>query len=318
MEPCSLSASASTLGASGGSPRPGAPAVSSSRHCPSSRPSAITSARKRGVTAARLAKARPVVTSLPVPTWLASTPEPTTFSAAISFWRPSRTGSSASGRARVMRTTWRAPASSVTRAPERLSARSPAIACSATTTACGGAHPVGAGDGEHPGPPLHAAHTHRVLEVSGRLGGQQQRQAALDGGLHCLSQVHHRARLGVALGQRSGAEPSLGELARRERDDPQRELAAPPAVAAGVACAADEQPAPAVAFVAGCAHGYRLAEGARELLRELRGRVQALLRPCVQAVAVDPLQQLVGGVGRQRRRGEIAAERPSEGGDQAD
>ena len=85
------------------------------------------------MTAARLASARPVVTSLPVPTWLASTPEPTTFSAAISFWRPSRTGSSASGRARVMRTTWRAPASSVTRAPERLSARSSAIACSATT-----------------------------------------------------------------------------------------------------------------------------------------------------------------------------------------
>ena len=82
---------------------------------------------------ARCASARPVVIVLPVPTWLASTPEPTTFSAAISFWRPSSTGSSASGRARTMRTTWRAPASSVTFARRRLSARSSAIACSATT-----------------------------------------------------------------------------------------------------------------------------------------------------------------------------------------
>ena len=59
----------STLGASGGSPRPGAPRVSSSRHWPSSRPSATTSARSRGVVAARCASARPVVIVLPVPTW---------------------------------------------------------------------------------------------------------------------------------------------------------------------------------------------------------------------------------------------------------
>ena len=73
----------------------------------------------------------------------------------------------------------------------------------------GGAHAVGAGDGEHAGPALHAAHAHRVLEVSGGLGGQQQRQAALDRGLHRLAEVHHRARLGVALRQRGGAEPAL-------------------------------------------------------------------------------------------------------------
>ena len=79
------------------------------------------------------ASARPLVTVFPVPTWLASTPEPTTFSAAISCWRPSSTGSSASGRASVIRTTCRAPASSVTFAPAGLSARSSLIACSATT-----------------------------------------------------------------------------------------------------------------------------------------------------------------------------------------
>ena len=41
-------------------------------------------ARKRGVVAARCASARPVVIVLPVPVCAASTPEPTTFSAAIS------------------------------------------------------------------------------------------------------------------------------------------------------------------------------------------------------------------------------------------
>ena len=131
----------------------------------------------------------------------------------------------------------------------------------------GGAHAVGAGDGQHAGPALHAPDAHGVLEVAGGLGGEQQRQPALDRGLHGLAEVHHRARLGVALGQRGGAEPALGELARRERDDAQRELAAAAAVAAGVAVAAHEQPAPAVALVARHARGHRLAERARELLR---------------------------------------------------
>ena len=70
---------------------------------------------------------------MPVPTAEASTPEPTTFSAAISRWRPSSTGSSASGRATVIRTSCRAPADSVTFALERLSAISVPSACSATT-----------------------------------------------------------------------------------------------------------------------------------------------------------------------------------------
>jgi hypothetical protein len=70
---------------------------------------------------------------LPVPTADASTPDPTTFSAAISRWRPSSTGSSANGCASVIRTTCRAPAESVTFALACLSARSSAIACSATT-----------------------------------------------------------------------------------------------------------------------------------------------------------------------------------------
>ena len=82
---------------------------------------------------ARCASARPELIVLPVPTAEASTPEPTTFSAAISRWRPSSTGSSASGRAMVIRTNCRAPADSVTFALERLSAISVPSACSATT-----------------------------------------------------------------------------------------------------------------------------------------------------------------------------------------
>ena len=73
-----------------------------------------------------------MVIVLPVPTADASTPEPTTFSAAISRWRPSSTGSSSSGLASVIRTAWRAPASKVTFALARLSARSSLTACSAT------------------------------------------------------------------------------------------------------------------------------------------------------------------------------------------
>ena len=88
--------------------------VSSSRHWPSSLPSATTSPRNRGCVEARCASARPELIVFPVPTADASTPEPTTFSAAISRWRPSSTGSSASGRASVIRTTCRAPAESVT------------------------------------------------------------------------------------------------------------------------------------------------------------------------------------------------------------
>ena len=68
-----------------------------------------------------------------MPTADASTPEPTTFSAAISRWRPSSTGSSANGRASVIRTTCRAPAASVTFARARFSARSSPSACSATS-----------------------------------------------------------------------------------------------------------------------------------------------------------------------------------------
>jgi hypothetical protein len=180
----------------------------------------------------------------------------------------------------------------------------------------GCAHAVRRGDGQHAGAALHASDAHRVLEVPGGLGGEQQRQPALDRGLHRFAEVHHRARLRVALGQWRGAEPALGELARGERDDAQRELAAAAAVAARVAVAADEQPAPAVALVARHARRHWLAEGARELLRKLPGGVQALLGTGVERVAIDPLQQRVSGVGGQRGAGEVTPQRPSELGDE--
>jgi len=65
-------------------------------------------------------------------------------------------------------------------------------------------------------------------------------KAAVDGGPHRLSEIHHGARLGVALRQRGDAESALGELARGEHVDPQRELAAAPAVAPGVPVAMNE------------------------------------------------------------------------------
>ena len=148
-----------------------------------------------------------------------------------------------------MRTTWRAPASSVTFACRRLSARSSAIACSAVDAARGRAEPVRAGDGEHAGAALHAADAHGVLEVPGGLGGQQQRQPALDRGLDGLAEVHHGARLRVMLVTGRGAEPSAAELARRERHHAQFQFASPVPVRALVAAPVHEQPAPAVALV---------------------------------------------------------------------
>ena len=92
---------------------------------------------------------------MPVPTADASTPEPTTFSAAISRWRPSSTGSSASGCASVIRTTCRAPAESVTFALARFSARSSPIACSATTRRVVADTPSEVVIVQHPRPALH-------------------------------------------------------------------------------------------------------------------------------------------------------------------
>ena len=111
-----------------------APRVSSSRHCASSRPSATIIALSRLVDEA-LVRQRPARGRRLPATRSGWHPRrhPTTFSAAMCCSRPSSTGSSASGRARVMRTSCRAPASSVTFTPSCLSARSSLTACSATT-----------------------------------------------------------------------------------------------------------------------------------------------------------------------------------------
>ena len=107
---------------------------------------------------------------LPVPTAEASTPEPTTFSAAISRWRPSSTGSSSSGRASVIRTAWRAPASRVTFAFARLSARSSLTACSATSRRVLADRPSEVVIVSTPGPALHPPDADGVLEVAGGFG----------------------------------------------------------------------------------------------------------------------------------------------------
>ena len=187
---------------------------------------------------------------MPVPTADASTPEPTTFSAAISRWRPSSTGSSASGRASVIRTTCRAPADSVTFALARLSARSSPSACSATTRRVRRRDAVGGGDREHPGAALHPPDADGVLQLAGGLGREQQRQPGVDRGLHRLAEVHHRARVRVLLLARRRPEPPLAEPARRERQHPQLELGRPRAVGALVGAAVDGEPAPPVALVA--------------------------------------------------------------------
>ena len=117
-------------------------------------------------------------------------------------------------------------------------------------SACAGGHAVGGRDRQHAGAALHPPDADGVLELAGRLGGQQQRQSALDRGLHRLAEVHRGARLRVGVGARHGAEPALREPAGRERDHAQRELRVLGAVAGGVCAAGDEQPAPPVAFVA--------------------------------------------------------------------
>ena len=55
--------------------------------------------------------------------------------------------------------------------------------------------------------------------MPGGLGREQQGQAALDGGLDRLAEVHHRARLTVAVITPDGSETSLRVLPRRERED---------------------------------------------------------------------------------------------------
>ena len=254
--PCSASTITSTLGASGGSPRAGAPCRSSSRHWASSRPSATTMARKRGVVAARCASARPLVMVLPVPVWEASTPEPTTFSAASSRWRPSRTGSSASGRVRIMRTSWRAPASSVTFAWERLSSRSSGIACSATTLRVLALGPSAVVTASRPGRPF--SRPTRTVSFSSPAASQESSSGRPCSIAVWTASPSSMTALCVAWNSSNGAaQPAAREPAHGQRDDAQRELGDLAAVGRAVAAAADEDAAPAVERVLGDRRGSR-------------------------------------------------------------
>ena len=273
----SSSTSTARLGASGGSPRPGAPRCSSSRHCDSSRPSATTIARSRGVVAARWASARPVETVLPEPTCEASTPEPTTFSAAICCWRPSSTGSSASGRASVIRTAWRAPASSVTFAPPFLSARSRLIACSATRRRVDADSPSLVVMVSMPGRPFirpirTVSLSCPAASVDSSSGSPASTAVWIASpssmtALRCAWRSSRRAAP-----SRRWVKPRAGNVMTRR---PSSTCSGPRGVL--VRAALDEQASPAVALVAQRAGRDGLPELARELAGELAGAVEQLL-----------------------------------------
>ena len=248
---------------------------------------------------ARFASARPERDRLPGPDLAdASTPEPTTFSAAISLLAAEqhRVIGERPGEGHPHQL----PGAGVERhlRAVRLSARSSLIACSATTRRVVADRPSELVIVSAPGPSLHPPDADGVRQVSGGLGREQQRQAALDRGLDRLAEVHHRARLAVAVITPAPTRDVAAELARRERDHAQLELGGRGAVGSAVGAAGDEQSSPPVALVLRHAGPDGYAELAGELLRELPGGVQALLRPGVQRVHVDPLEQLARGGGR--------------------
>ena len=141
-----------------------------------------------------------------MPTAEASTPEPTTFSAAISRWRPSSTGSSASGRAsghphelpRAGRQCdLRLGALERDQRADRLLGHDPPG---------GRGHAVGAGDREHPRAALHPPDPDGVLQLAGGLGREQQRQPASTA--VCTASPRSITALGCAYCSSRGADPS--------------------------------------------------------------------------------------------------------------
>ena len=244
---------------------------------------------------------------MPVPVWEASTPEPTTFSAASSRWRPSSTGSSASGRARTMRTSWRAPASSVTFAPARLSSRSSAIACSATTRRVVALGPSAVVMASRPGRPF--MRPTRTVSLSSPEASEDSSSGRPCSIAVWTASPSSMTALWVAWNSSKGAEPSRRRGRRRTgrvttRSDELGDLGAV-AVGGGVAAAADEDAAPAVERVLGDAGVHAPAEFAGERLGERLGGVGVLARPGVQRARVPALEQL-----RDRRRsGRTAARR---------
>ena len=154
--------------------------------------------------------------------------------------------------------------------------------------------------------------------MPGGLGREQQRQAPLDRGLHRLAEVHHRARLAVAVITSGGTETSLPKVPRREGDDAQLEFRDRLAVRSAVGAADDEQSSPPVALVLRHTGPYRYAELAGQLLRELSRGVDAFLRPRVQRVHVQALDQLARGSRWQDRGAQVALKPAAERDEQPD
>ncbi len=135
----------------------------------------------------------------------------------------------------------------------------------------------------------------------------------------CTASPRSRARARVLLLARRRAEPSRRCVnPRGEREHPELELSRARAISARVGASMDGEPPPPVALVTRHARTDRDPQLARELLRELPRRVQALPRPGMQGVHVDPPEQLVTAAHRQDRRAQIALEPATELRDQPD
>src|SRR3954452_18478561 len=169
-----------------------------------------------------------------------------------------------------MRRIWRGPASSVTRAPPRLSARSSAIACSATTRRVLALTASALVIVSIPGRPfIRPTRTVSLRCPAASLEsrtGRPRSTAAWTASPRSMTALDWAGR-SAAIGAR--AEPALREIARGEGDDAQQDLARPRAVAAVVGGTAREQAAPAVPRVARDAGLDGLVERASELLGEL-------------------------------------------------
>ena len=168
--------------------------------------------------------------------------------------------------------------------------------------------------GEQAGAALHAPDAHGVLELAGGLGGEQQRQAVLDRGLHRLAELHRRAVGGVVARRtapsRAGGAGGAGSGSVTTRSASSA-CSLPSAVR--VAAAAHEHAAPAVERVARGRRGSTRRPSSRvSASASALGGVDVLARAGVQGVRVPALEQLGDRVGRAAsptRRSRVAASR---------